>query len=161
MDNKKSTFINSMMNPLKYGMFTLRKLPSLLFWGIKVTEINELSCTVTTKYNWRNTNPFGSMYFSALCGSGELATGILVMLNTFDNGAWSMLVTGFESQFKKKAMGKIKFICEQGEEVAQLIDSMKAQKGNTGNIVLKARAIDEQGDEVASFNVHWSLKYKG
>ena len=153
-------FIKSITNKTNFFFYTLKNLPSLTFWGVKLEALSEDSCTVATKYSFRNTNPFKSMYFAALCGSGELATGLLVMAHVSDRGKWSMLVTSFQANFFKKATGKIRFHCNEGARLSEKLTEIEQSAESTGTIVLKCNAINQEGIEVAAFEVTWSLKVK-
>lgn len=158
MTDAMKIYRDNTLNPFKYFLGMLIKLPSVVFWGIKVKEIDLEKCVVTTKHGWTNQNPFKSMYFSALSGSAELSTGCLMQFYLSGRGDWSMLVTGFECEFKKKAIGLITFTCAQGHELEQKLLEIESSTSKTGKILLKAIATNSNGEEVASFNVDWSLK---
>ena len=155
-----ASFIAKISKPSNYWYFSLTKLPSLLFWGIRIKSFTEKSCVIRTKYNYRNTNPFKSMYFSALCGSGELSTGLLVMAHSTSSGKWSMLVTSFQSNFYKKAVGQIEFTCDQGDVLVGKMEEIRNSEHKTGTIILSSVAKNEAGEIVAEFHVTWSLKAK-
>ncbi len=80
MTRDPQTYRDAIVHPLKYRFYMLWRLPSLIFWGVKVARIDETASTVTLKHKWTNQNPFGSVYFSALNGAAELSTGILVQV---------------------------------------------------------------------------------
>ena len=67
-----------------------------------------------------------------------------------------MLLVGNKSNFYKKAVGKIKFICDEGEAAKELINLTK--KNITHKAWLKAKGIDETGDIVSEFDFEWSCK---
>ncbi len=56
----------------------------------------------------------------------------------------------------KKAVGKIKFICDEGKNAKELINLTKQNK--THKAWLKAKGIDESGDIVSEFYFEWSCK---
>jgi hypothetical protein len=160
MTEAMKVYRETTLNPIKYFFGMLIKLPSVVFWGIKVKEIDMEKCVVTTKHGWTNQNPFKSMYFSALSGSAELSTGCLMQFYLSGRGNWSMLVTGFECEFKKKATGLITFTCAQGLELEQKLQEIESSTTKTGKILLKSIALNSKGEEVGSFKVDWSLKKK-
>lgn len=153
-------FIKSITNKTNFFFYTLKNLPSLTFWGVKLQSLSDQSCTVATKYSYRNTNPFKSMYFAALCGSAELSTGLLVMAHVSDRGKWSMLVTSFQANFYKKATGTIRFTCSQGDLLLSKLKEIEQTPEKTGTILLRSEAMNEEGVKVAEFVVQWSLKAK-
>ena len=62
--NSKQKFVKDMTNKWKFMMFSLTKLPSLVFWGIRFESFSEEKSVTTVKYGWSNTNPFKSMCYT-------------------------------------------------------------------------------------------------
>ncbi len=148
-----------MRSPFTFRWFLLSKLPTVLFWGVLIKQLDSGSCQVTLPYSWRTKNPFRSIYFAALSGAAELATGALCMFYLQGTEKYSMLITGFEAAFLKKADQTITFTCIEGDSVGKLIDSLN-QPGQTGSIQLNVSARNEDTEEVANFKVSWSFKRK-
>ena len=146
--------------PKHINRFLFFKLPSAWISGIRLKSINETEAVVTAKHRWINQNPFNSMYFAVLAMGAELSTGILVMKKIQDTGKpISMLVTGTQAEFTKKARGRIRFVCTDG----QLIDDKIMQAIQTGEGIqfnLTSNAYDETGDLVCTFVFRWSIKLK-
>jgi len=146
--------------PAYINRFLLFKLPSAWISGIRLQSISETEAVVTAKHRWINQNPFQSMYFAVLAMGAELSTGILVMKKIYESNLnISMLVTGTQAEFTKKAKGRIRFICQEGaiinKYVNQAIDSGEGVEFN-----LTSKAYDEQNDLVCTFVFHWSIKLK-
>ncbi|MBK6363178.1 MAG: DUF4442 domain-containing protein [Saprospiraceae bacterium] len=152
---KKLTF--KVNNRFWFFLFTLKKLPSLWFWGIRVIQCNEKSCSIKIGYSWFTKNPFKSIYFSALSGAGELSTGLLVQNKVNEVGHTSMLVIKAESHFLKKATGNILFTCEEGDKVNDAFQSLR-KSGDSLYLVLHSKGYNEDGVEVANFSFTWALK---
>lgn len=150
-------FINKKWNFFK---MMLVKLPSISWWGIKLDSLTNKECQVSLKLNWRNQNPFKSVYFAALCGGAELSTGLLCMSETDKLGKWSMLVGHFESDFLKKATGKIRFVCIEGDLLANKLEEIKNSDDKIGTLVLNSIAYNSDNVEVAKFKITWSFKFK-
>ncbi len=146
--------------PKHINRFLFFKLPIAWISGIRLKSINNTEAVVTAKHHWINQNPFNSMYFAVLAMGAELSTGILVMKKIQDAGKHiSMLVTGTQAKFTKKAKGRIHFICNEGK----LIDGKIAKTVQTGEGVqfeLTANAYDEADDLVCTFVFEWSIKLK-
>jgi len=153
----KSKYIATLLNPLKFRLWMFMKLPSAYFWGLRVLKLDMNECAVTIPYSWNTKNPFQSIYFAALAGSGELATGALGQLAIMERGSIAMLVVDFRAEFLKKANQKTTFTCEQGAAVNQLLDTLK-QPGDSGKITLIATGKNPAGEEVAKMHVTWSFK---
>ncbi|RMF25391.1 MAG: DUF4442 domain-containing protein, partial [Bacteroidetes bacterium] len=73
-----------LLSPWKLNLYFLKNLPSALWWGLRVRAISAEQAEVTIPFNWRTQNPFRSIYFAALAGAGELATGVLANLHRLD-----------------------------------------------------------------------------
>ncbi|WP_373398701.1 DUF4442 domain-containing protein [Algoriphagus halophilus] len=167
MSNKSSTlklnaagkaYIGKMGNPIIFWWGMLLKLPSAVFWKLKVKTLTLEKCEVTIPYFWRTQNPFKSIYFAALAGAGELSTGLLCQLALAGKGKFSMLVVDFKAEYSKKADQKITFTCEQGLELNQLIEHLEV--GQTDQLCMVTKGRNEDGDLVAQFFITWSFKRK-
>lgn len=148
-------------NRLKMWWYLLLKLPAAWFMGIRVGFVDFDCAEATLPMAWRSQNPFRSIYFAALCGAGELSTGVLVLmgLSQFPNKKISMLVTHVEANFYKKAATKTTFRCEQGAAVAQVIrDAVATGEGKT--LAMRAVGYSTSGEIVAEIKIHWSFKCK-
>jgi hypothetical protein len=152
-------YIKSITNSWLAFFYMFQRLPSIAFWGVKVKNLSDKESLITIKHRWTNQNPFGSIYFSALSGAAELSTGVIVQLHLQGRPTFSMLVVHSESFFYKKAKGLIKFECNEGDKVFTLIESLSSS-GDSGEIVLNSKAIDENNIEVGNFKFKWSIKRK-
>ena len=148
------------MNPQKLNTFLFFKLPAAFWTGVRVQTITDALCVATVRHRWINQNPFNSMYFAVQAMAAELSTGALVMLYIKKSGApISMLVANNQSNFSKKATGKIIFSCHDGFMVQDAIDeAIKTKQGQT--FWMTAVGIDEKGDCVSTFKFEWTVKSK-
>ena len=145
--------------PNSINRFLLYKLPAAWLTGVRVSVINDLKCEVKVRFRWINQNPFRSMYWAVQGMAAELTTGMLVMKNIKEsNSNISMLLVGNKSNYFKKATGKIKFVCDEGENAKELINLTKLNK--THKAWLKAKGTDESGDIVSEFYFEWSCKFR-
>ncbi len=144
----------------KFRVFLCLKLPMAFIAGLKIKELSFNKAIVTTPFSFWNKNPFKSIYFAVLAMGAELSTGILALMHVNKkNKKISMLVVGMESKFYKKATTKIKFICESGKEISDIIN--KTLKTGEGEVVVtNSKGYDENGICVAEFNITWSFKSK-
>ena len=67
------------LTPSQLNKFSMVKLPSAWFCGVRVVAINDTSCTTTVKHRWINQNPFNSMFWAVQGMAAELATGAIVI----------------------------------------------------------------------------------
>ena len=140
--------------------FLCFKLPSAYWSGVRVKSINNNECVVSVKLNWFNKNPFKSIFWAVQGMAAELSTGMLVSKQINDRKInVSMLVISSSSNFYKKAVGRIKFNCIQGNELKNIFDKLD-EKNPTNKITMFSRGIDEEGDVVSDFKFEWSFKRK-
>ena len=140
--------------------FLFFKLPSAYWSGVRVKSIDNNECVVSVKLNWFNKNPFKSIFWAVQGMAAELSTGMLVSKQISDRKInVSMLVISSSSNFYKKAVGRIKFNCIQGNELKNIFDNLD-EKNPTNKITMFSRGIDEVGDVVSDFKFEWSFKRK-
>ena len=97
------------------------------------------------------------MFWAVQAMAAELTTGMLLTKSIQDsNSDISMLLVSNKSSFYKKAVGKITFVCDEGEIAKQLINS--TIKNITSKAWFKAKGYDEAGDQVSEFDFEWSCK---
>ncbi len=135
----------------------LFKLPAAWLTGVRLTLIDESKCEVKVRFKWINQNPYRSMFWAVQAMAAELTTGMLLTKSIQDsNSDISMLLVSNKSSFYKKAVGKITFVCDEGEIAKQLINS--TIKNTTSKAWFKAKGYDEAGDQVSEFDFEWSCK---
>ena len=135
----------------------LFKLPAAWLTGVRLTLIDESKCEVKVRFKWINQNPYRSMLWAVQAMAAELTTGMLLTKSIQDsNSDISMLLVSNKSSFYKKAVGKITFVCDEGEIAKQLINS--TIKNITSKAWFKAKGYDEAGDQVSEFDFEWSCK---
>jgi hypothetical protein len=148
------------ITPKKINLFMLFKLPLAYISGMRVQSITNTTAIVRIRHQWINQNPFKSMFWAAQGMAAEMSTGVLVMQEIKkSNRTVSMLVTRQESEFFKKATGKILFTCSGGKQIKEAIE--KSIETNEGQIVrLIASGVNTDGVVVSTFQFEWSLKVK-
>ena len=143
--------------PNKINRWMLFKLPAAWLTGVRLTLIDESKCEVKVRFKWINQNPYRSMFWAVQAMDAELTTGMLLTKSIQDsNSDISMLLVSNKSSFYKKAVGKITFVCDEGEIAKQLINS--TIKNTTSKAWFKAKGYDEAGDQVSEFDFEWSCK---
>ena len=146
--------------PLKLNIFLFFKLPSAFWSGVRVKSISKEQCVVTVKHRWFNQNPFKSMYFAVQAMAAELTTGALVMMQIKKSGKnISMLVANNNSNFSKKATGRITFTCNDAHLIEEAIKQTIAT-GEGQTIWMKSVGVNEKREQVSEMNFEWSIKLK-
>jgi hypothetical protein len=158
MTKEAEKYLSRMTNPYIFWWAMLFKLPSAVFWRLKINSLSLSKCEVSIPYFWRSQNPFQSIYFAALAGAAELSTGALCQLGMAGKGAFSMLVVDFRAEYHKKANQTITFTCDQGQELIGLIEAL--QPGQATTLTMVSTGKNLSGETVAKFYVTWSFKRK-
>ena len=144
----------------KLNLFLLFKLPAAFFTGVRATYIDNKPCEVKVKHRWVNQNPFKSMFWAVQGMAAELTTGALMLMKIKASGeSISMLVANNKGHFKKKALGRITFVCQQGDVIDAVIKKA-IETGEGQTIWLHAKGFDASGDEVSDFSFEWTLKMR-
>lgn len=148
------------LTPNKLNTFTMLKLPSAFFCGVRTKVLNEKQCVTTVKHKWINQNPFKSMFWAVQGMAAEFATGALMMMKIKLSGKKvSMLVTSNNAAFTKKATGRITFTCNDGLKIDDALnEAIKTGEGQT--LWMQAVGTNSDGIVVSTFNFEWSIKVK-
>ena len=156
----KNKFLELVNHPFKFGMYLFYKLPAAFFSGVRVKTINDEKCITSVPFKWLTQNPFRSTYFASLAMAAEMSTGTLALSNVYKRTpAISMLLVNMQANYFKKATGTIYFTCEQGKEIAMLVEEA-IRTGEGKSIVIKSAGRNKAGDIVAEFLFTWSFKAK-
>ncbi|CAH8293679.1 uncharacterized protein DUF4442 [Mariniflexile fucanivorans] len=148
------------ITPRKLNTFTLFKLPSAYFCGVRTQFIDTKKCVVSVKHRWINQNPFNSMFWAVQGMAAEFATGALMMTKIKESGKKvSMLVTSNSATFTKKATGKITFTCNDGPLIGEALKKA-IETGEGQTVSMKSIGVNEEGIEVSTFVFEWSIKAK-
>ncbi|NLR82607.1 DUF4442 domain-containing protein [Chitinophaga eiseniae] len=147
-------------HPFKFSAYLFWKLPAAWLSGVRLQSLDTDTCVTSVPYRWLSQNPFRSTYFACLAMAAELSTGLPALM--YASGAprrVSMLVTGMESTFVKKATGLTSFTCAELPLLRATLE--RALNNNTAETVtLHSEGRDKDGILIASFAITWSFKSK-
>ncbi|MEM1321064.1 MAG: DUF4442 domain-containing protein [Bacteroidota bacterium] len=144
----------------KFVLYMLFRLPTAIWWGLRVKSCTYQRSEITLPYGWRTQNPYKSIYFAAQAGAAELSTGVLASLAIQNRGCRiSMLVRQIECEFVKKANSLTTYTCEDGEAVLETIQkAIDTGEGHT--VTMTSTGVQTNGEVVSQFKVTWSFKVK-
>jgi hypothetical protein len=153
-----AAFFSLVNHPLKLKLYLLMNVPAAFFSGVRVTGANDQFCTVSVPFIRFTKNPFRSTYFACLSMAAELSTGVLAMANVYKRKpAVSLLITGMEARFRKKATGTTFFTCRDGEKIREAVAA--AIRGKEGQEVsVYSVGKNEKEEVVAEFWFTWSFR---
>lgn len=152
---------SELLSSIKLRLWMFKTLPLAFVAGLRMTEIDALRCTVTVPYGWRTQNPFRSTYFAALSMAAEMSTGALALtLVRASPKPISMLITGMQAEFIKKATDTVAFTCEAGPTLQEaVLRTLETGEALTRTVEAVGRLPD--GEVAARFTFTWSFKRKG
>jgi hypothetical protein len=151
-------FLQLINHRAKARMFLLRKLPAAFFSGVRIESASAERCTTSVPYKWFTQNPFRSTYFACLGMAAELSTGALAMAAVYGRKpAVSLLITGMEGRFFKKATSKTIFTCNEGMLLQQAVEKA-VQTGASQTVKIYTTGVDASGTLIAEFWFTWSFK---
>lgn len=158
---KKEKFRRDLLNPFRLNLFFWGRLPLAAICGLKLLKFESNNSEVGIRLKYLTKNPFGSVYFAAQAMAAELSTGVLVYYHSqFEDYKVSMLVTGMQATYLKKAKGKLRFIA-QIEDKHPLLQEDKDSTLQEGMLIrIESIGFDENDEQVAVFQFDWSLKRK-
>jgi hypothetical protein len=160
MQTADSTFLRLINHPVKARWFLFSRLPAAYVSGVRIRSVSSMQCTASVPYNWFTKNPFRSTYFACLSMAAEMSTGALAMAAVHEQTPpVSMLVTGMESTFLKKATGTTFFTCADGPLLQHAVEGAR---NGAGPQVAKAysKGVDAEGTLIAEFWFTWSFRAK-
>jgi hypothetical protein len=156
---KKERFYKLANNRFLFRLYLIARLPAAWFMRVQLLQCTPERTVVQLPYGWRSQNPFRSTYFAAQCAAGELSTGMLCLAALQEKPPVSMLVTHIEAEFFKKADKPLTFRCDQGIEVATLIEHM-LEDGQARSLEMKSIGTLPDGVKASEVRVQWSFKPK-
>ena len=160
IDTKVEKLQKKLMNRWNFRMFLLAKLPLALIAGARIRRLEKYECDAVMPYKWLTTNPFKSTYFAALSMAAEMSTGVIAIMAIEAMPAKiSMLVTGLEATFVKKATDVTTFTYKDGRDMYKALEQTYAT-GEPVEYRATTYGKSENGEDVAQFTITWSFKRK-
>ncbi len=144
-----------------FGAYLWTKVPLAAFAGLRLSSLDDESCTVILPGGWRTQNPFRSTYFAAQAMAAEMSTGApAMMLVAGVPGSVSLLVREIRAVFSKKIVGPSSWVCRDLPALREVVERA-ARSGESEVFVARSRGYGSDGAEVGEFEVTWSFKRRG
>ncbi len=144
----------------KFWLFKWWFLPAAGFMGVRLVHLSDQDCRTSLHLGWRNKNPFRSLYFAAQSSAAEMATGLpAFQIVRAEGKGISMLITGMEASFFKKATGEVEFTCNDIQAIKKAIHSALNDDTEATVVKVQVQAIQKADAQlVSTFTFHWSFK---
>jgi acyl-coenzyme A thioesterase PaaI-like protein len=139
------------------------RIPSLLFLGPRVLELDDRGCAIEIPLDLRTKNHLGSMYVGVLCAGADLASGLnAARLIARHHRGVKLSFKDLKADFLKRADGNVVFRSRDGLRVKEAVERADASGERvTLPIEVVATVPKKYGDEpVARFTMGLSLKRK-
>lgn len=144
----------------KFNAYLFFKLPAAWWCGVRLEAVGDGFAQTSVRLRWMNQNPFRSMFWAVQGMAAELSTGTLVMQEIRNSGREvSMLVLNNRAHFSKKATGRIRFRCEDGGLLKEVMQRVLAT-GEGHTLWMSATGRNEAGETVSEFHFEWTLKVR-
>lgn len=154
---------NRIKETIRINAYTLWKIPLIAFLSPRVEDISDEKMTLKIPLNFRSKNHLGSMYFGALSIGADLTVGTLAMRHIEKSKHnIELIFKEFKAEFLKRAEADVIFVCEQGQEIADLVQKAIESKERV-HFPIKATAMVPSllgSEPVAKFTLTLSLKEK-
>jgi hypothetical protein len=140
--------------------FGLTKIPLLFYVRPSVVQKSDERVIIKIPLSRRTKNHQGSMYFAALAIGADCSVGLLaVELINRQKQRISFIFKDFNAEFYRRATADVFFSCDQGREIAELVEKARL---STERVELPLNAIAAEAAEtdepVARFRLTLSLK---
>lgn len=110
-------------------MFSMRKIPMLLYLTPKVPFLDGDHCQITIPYGYRSKNHLNSLYFGAFCVGADLCVGLLAMHHirkakkSHPEVILNFLFKDFHAMFTKRAEASTHFVCKDGAKIMECVNN--------------------------------------
>ena len=156
---ESQAYLRNIQSSWKLFLYFWNNLPSAIWWGLRVKSASLQRAETIIPYGWRTKNPFQSIYFAALCGAGELSTGVLANLARLGRGNISLLVLEQRAEFVKKATTLTTFTCEDGQEAFDAVQRA-LDSGQPQTVTMLGTGRNTSGDVVCRVYITWTYKVR-
>ena len=157
---KQKLFQKNMTHPFYFWMYLLYNVPAGFIAGIRLKELTPSKAMTTIPFKFLNKNPFQSIYFAVQSMAAELSTASLSVLATQGNNPQVLtIIVGLRAEFLKKAIGKVTFICEEGDKAFEAVEECIKTKTQI-TTTLKTTGYVKDGTVVSVFYFTWAFKEK-
>ncbi len=128
--------------------------------GVRVKSLSATTCETTVPFKYLTKNPFRSTYFACLAMASELSTGVFAFIGLREAPEpVSMLIVSMEAEYKKKAAGLTRFVCEDGAAISACLQRT-CETGEAEVFKAKSTGYNAANEEVAVMHFTWSIKRK-
>lgn len=151
-DNFKLTLLINL-----YSMFNI---PLLAFVTPRIEEMSQQRSVVRIKLSRRSRNHLRVMYFGALAMGAELSVAARAVQEIArSKKRIDFLFKDFKAEFLRRADGHIHFVCDEADQVAQLIsDSLNSSERITRTFNGKAVLASNPEEVVMTYSLSLSVR---
>lgn len=142
--------------------FSLLKLPLLAFIFPEFKEFTDEKCVVRVRLGYRTKNHLRVMYFGALAMGAELSIAASAVDAIQKSGKRiDFIFKDFNAQFLKRADGHVLFVCDQAQDVRDLIDQAIAKQDRLEKTFSGFAHVEGKSEKVMTYQLTLSVKSRG
>ena len=157
---KQEKLKKTVLNPFKFGLFLMSKLPAGWIAGIRVRELEANHCLTSVPFKWLTQNPFQSIYFAVQSMAAELSTAAPCLLAIEGHKpSIAFIIVDMKATFHKKATGRVYFRCDDGAKAFEAVEKA-ISSGEAHEATFKTEGTMKDGTVVSSFEFTWSFKQR-
>ena len=149
------------ISPTAANMVTNQLIPHLIPLSrgldVRVQEISDTRCVLTMPLIKRTRNHLGSMYFGAQMTLADLTVG-LVLFRRFPPGPFGGVIKRVEADFRIKAKGLIRCVCELPPEVIDHLEQVRHSDEGKAEAWVPLTLVDPQDQVVTELRFLVAVK---
>lgn len=124
---------------------------------VKVCEVTDTRCVLTMPLKRRTRNHLGSMYFGAQMTLADLTVGI-ALFRRYPPGPYGGVIKRVEADFRLKAKGLIRCICDIPPEVLDVLDAVHDNEDGKAEAWVPLQLVDPKGQVVTDVRFLVAIK---
>ncbi len=149
------------ISPVAANVVTNQLIPHLIPLAkgleVRVQEINDSRCILSMPLKKRTRNHLGSMYFGAQMTLADLTVG-LVLFRRFPPGPFGGVIKRVEADFRIKAKGLMRCVCELPPEVIDHLEQIRFSDSGKAEAWVPLQLIDPQEQVVTELRFLVAVK---
>jgi acyl-coenzyme A thioesterase PaaI-like protein len=155
--------VGFLVETLKLRAWAFLKIPLIHFTRPSIIAMGKDRTEIKIPLNRKTRNHLKSMYFGSLAVGADLCVGLVAMREIEKSGEKiSLVFKDFKADYKKRALGDVHFICEEGAKARALVEKAAVSKERQ-NASINGYAVVpsvDPNERVMEFALTLSLKAK-
>lgn len=139
------------ISPIAANIATTHLLPRIIPLAkgldVRVHEVTDNRCELSMPVKKRTRNHLNTMYFGAQMTLADLTVGVL-LFRRFPPGPFGGVIKKVEADFKAKAKGTIRCICEISTDLIDVLEQARTNVEGKAEAWIPLQLVDEKDNTV-------------